>query len=110
MVIWREGSMQVIRVQDGFIAQNTRKHWKEGHTHVRSKKRAIDLCRHAKEQNIPQHFDIRCLGSLQRLSADSMYQNRVETLIDVRKQKGKKLPMRKPQRTRGSGKQWTYPK
>ena len=104
MVVWKEGHMQVIQSSNKgtsnksrkkkrrypFIAQNLTKHWDEGHTHVGSKKRAIDICRHVENGTIPKNYDTRCLGSLFRLARDAKYKQEIEDLLEVRRQKGEK--------------------
>lgn len=94
MVIYERGQFAVATTRRGFVAYSKDKNWKDGHTHLRSKKRAKDLIRNVLSGGIPRHYDLYSLGSLKRLSNDENYQRKVTELIRVRRNKGAKLAYR----------------
>ena len=82
----------ITKVQNGYIVYNTDKEFEKGHTHLKSfkaSKTAIDLVLNSK---IPRSTNFYYLESLIRLSSDKKYIEKINELIEVRKQKGKKSP------------------
>lgn len=80
----------IFQVKAGYIAYNTKKTFEEGHTHLRNfnaAKKAIDLVLNKK---IPKSTNGYYLTSLIRLTNDEDYIEKIEELIEVRVQKGKK--------------------
>lgn len=78
------------RTETGGIAINTKKNFKQGHTHVRDIHCAYWLCKMAYYKIIPKRSSQRNLQSLIRISDDKEYKEKVQQLYEVRKQKGKK--------------------
>lgn len=71
----------IFQVKNGYIAYNTKKTFKEGHTHLRcfkSAKMAIDL---VIKRKIPRKIDLYYLKSLIRLSEDTLYVSKINELI-----------------------------
>lgn len=88
--IYRRREFIIFRSRGCFIVQNVSKHFKQGHTHLRSftqAKRAIDLCI---AEKVPQNSSIYYLKSLLRLSKNKKYEDRLLELIEVRETKGRK--------------------
>ena len=80
----------IFQVKGGYIAYNTKKYFKEGHTHLRhfeAAKTAIDL---VIKKKIPKSTDEYYLVSLIRLSEDNNYIEKIHELIDTRQNKGKR--------------------
>ena len=76
----------IFQVKNGYVAYNTKKSFKEGHTHMRcfeSAKTAIDLVIRKK---VPRSTDSYYLTSLIRLSEDLSYINKIEELIKYREE------------------------
>lgn len=89
-VVYRRNDYIITKVSNGYIVINTKKDFKDGHTHLRSfnaAKTAIDL---SIKKKIPRSTDFYYLRSLIRISKDKEYQEKIQELIDVRIQKGKK--------------------
>lgn len=77
--------------QDAYIVHNTRKEFKDGHTHLYNFKTAkfiIDLCLH---KRIPHDLCLYHLESLRRLSDDKEYTRKLEELIHSKKSKKKQM-------------------
>ena len=88
--VYERNEFIIFQVRNGYIAYNTNKAFKEGHTHLRcfeSAKTAIDLVIRKK---IPRSTDAYYLTSLIRLSEDIVYIRKVNELIIYREKKGKK--------------------
>lgn len=71
----------IFQVKNGYVVYNTKKDFKEGHTHLkcfRSAKTAIDLVIRSK---IPRSTDLYYLTSLIRLSKDVVYVDKIKKLI-----------------------------
>lgn len=77
----------IFQVKNGYIAYNTKKTFKEGHTHLRrfeSAKMAIDLVIRKK---IPKKTDLYYFASLIRLSEDIDYVSKINELIKHQEEK-----------------------
>ncbi|MEG1409909.1 MAG: hypothetical protein RSD36_08700 [Terrisporobacter sp.] len=88
--VYEKNEFIIFQVKNGYIAYNTKKGFKEGHTHLRcfeSAKTAIDLVIRKK---VPRSTDEYYLTSLIRLSEDIVYTRKINELIDYRAQKGKR--------------------
>ncbi len=80
----------IFQVKEGYIAYNTKKAFKDGHTHLKhfnAAKKAIDLVINKKT---PKSTNVYYLISLIRLTNDDSYVEKINELIDVRNKKGKK--------------------
>ena len=80
----------IFQVKEGSIAYNTKKDFKEGHTHLKhfdAAKKAIDL---VISKKIPKSTNVYYLTSLIRLTNDENYIEKINELIEIRNKKGKK--------------------
>ena len=66
------------------------------HTHVKSKKLAETIISNVCSEKIPLHSHSRTLVSMKRLSNNKMYIKKIDELLNVRKQKGRKQPYVNP--------------
>lgn len=89
--IYAKNEYVVFPVKNGFIVYNTEKEFKSGHTHIRHFNSCIHLIQWAIQRKIPTRCSYYYLQSLIRVSDDLSYQQNIDALITVRKQKGKKL-------------------
>ena len=88
--IYERKEFIIFQVKNGYIAYNTKKAFKEGHTHLRcfeSAKTAIDLVIRKK---VPKSTDLYYLTSLIRLSEDTIYIKKINELIEYKEQKYKR--------------------
>lgn len=85
----------IFNADGGIVVYNTDKDFDKGHTHLKSFKAGRDAINFVLMQKIPSRASNYYLRSLVRLSTNSRYINKIEDLIKVRKQKGKKLSCRK---------------
>ena len=60
------------------------------HTHIRSKKLAETIINNVCSEKIPLHSHSRTLESMKRLSDNEKYIKKIEEILEVRKQKGRK--------------------
>ena len=60
------------------------------HTHVKSKHRAETIINNVCSEKIPLHSHSRTLESMKRLSDNEKYIKKIEEILEVRKQKGRK--------------------
>lgn len=80
----------VFQVSDGWIAYNTAKTFKNGHTHLRNKNSALAAIDFVKKEKIPKKCSFYYLISLSRLSNNTDYIGKVLQLVEIRKEKDKK--------------------
>ena len=66
------------------------------HTHIHSKKLAETIISNVCSEKIPLHSHSRTLESMKRLSNNDKYIRKIDELLNVRKQKGKKQPYVNP--------------
>jgi len=85
----------IFNAEGGIVVYNTDKDFDKGHTHLKSFKAGKDAINFVLMQKIPSRASNYYLRSLIRLSTNSHYIGKIEDLIKVRKQKGKKLSCRK---------------
>ena len=60
------------------------------HTHIRSKKLTETIINNVCSEKIPLHSHSRTLESMKRLSDNEKYIKKIEDILEVRKQKGRK--------------------
>lgn len=85
--VYEKKEFIIFQVKNGYIAYNTKKTFKDGHTHLRcfdSAKTAIDLVIRKK---VPRSTDSYYLMSLIRLSEDTAYISKIKELIKYGKEK-----------------------
>lgn len=75
---------------DGYIIQNMRKDFKDGHSHLKSQRMGMTIIDNVIKGKIPKTHNNYLLRSHMRIAEDQEYINKIEQLIAVRKQKGKK--------------------
>ena len=79
--VYEKKEFIIFQVKNGYIAYNTKKVFKDGHTHLRcfkSAKTAIDLVIRKK---VPRSTDSYYLTSLIRLSEDTVYISKINELM-----------------------------
>ena len=84
--VYEKKEFIIFQVKNGYIAYNTKKAFKDGHTHMKcfkSAKTVIDLVIRKK---VPRSTDLYYLTSLIRLSEDLSYINKIEELIKYREE------------------------
>ena len=87
--VYEKKEFIIFQVKNGYIAYNTKKSFKDGHTHLRcfeSAKTAIDLVIRRK---VPRSTDLYYLTSLIRLSEDLAYITKINDLIKYKEEKSK---------------------
>lgn len=90
MQVYQEGSYKIYRAGHNYIVHNAQYDFKEKHSHVHNFQLAKKLIHCVNHRIIPRSFNFYLLTSLTRISDDEDYIAKVESLIAVRKQKGKK--------------------
>lgn len=88
--IYEKNGYIIIKSKSGYIACNTNKKFKEGHTHLKSynaAKTAIDL---VIKKKIPKSYSVYFLTSLMRISNDIQYIKHINDIMYIRKNKGLK--------------------
>ena len=86
-VIYKKKNFVIIQVRNGFIVYNLDKDFPDGHTHLTSFGSAKYLINLALAHSIPNHLDKYRLTSLIRISDDAIYQEKILSLIQNKKQK-----------------------
>lgn len=71
----------VFKSRTGWVAYNTNKQFEEGHTHLCSLQSAKDAIRFCIEGRVPMKADVYYLTSLQRLTKNTNYYNRLQERI-----------------------------
>ena len=90
MQVYQEGTFKIYRAGHNYIVHNAQYEFKEKHSHVHNFQIAKKLIHCVKHRIIPRSFNFYLLTSLTRISDDEDYIAKVESLIEVRKRKGKK--------------------
>lgn len=92
-VIYRKGNFLILEVHDGnrkgFIVYNTKKPFKDGHTHLKSLDMAKVIINNVMNKKLPKSHNEYIITSHIRVATDKKYISSLEQLIETRKQKGK---------------------
>lgn len=89
-LIYQRGKFIIFKAGNNVVVYNTSKVFEEGHSHLRSIKSAKDAIYFVEGKKIPKSSRNYYLVTLQRISDDVGYVDKIQELIDVRTQKGKK--------------------
>lgn len=68
----------VFKARQGWVAYNTNKKFEDGHTHLCSFESARDAIKFCMEGRVPMKADVYYLTSLQRLTKDNEYYDKLE--------------------------------
>ncbi len=90
MLVYSKDEFIILKKSRGFIVYNTKKEWEEGHSHLKSYKAAKTAINLVRKNKLPRSRGLYYLTTLQILSQDEKYIDRIEQLKQTRKQKGKK--------------------
>ena len=90
MVIYRKDEFIILKVSEGFIVYNTKKEWENGHGHLKSLKAAKTAINLVQKGKLPRSRGFYYLTTLQRISTEEEYIERIEQLKQTRKEKGRK--------------------
>lgn len=88
--VYCEDTFKIYRVGNGYVVHNADYDFVEKHTHISQLKTAKQVIYFVKKQKIPKTFSAYLLTSLIRLSDDEHYCQKIQLLLQIRKQKGKK--------------------
>ena len=77
-VVYRKGSIIVFKGRRTYVVYNTSKKFEEGHTHLYKLKSAKSAARIAESKKVPTRSGLYFLTSLQRISDDKDYIQRLE--------------------------------
>lgn len=92
---YHKSNFIIFDAEGGVVVYNTHKEFSKGHTHLKSFKAGKDAINFVLKRKIPSKASNYYLISLMRISEDPQYISKIKTLMDTRKQKGKKLGCRK---------------
>lgn len=90
MQVYQEGPYKIYQAGHGYIVHNARHPFEDKHTHVHTFQMGKKIIHCASHRIVPRSFSFYLLTSLTRISDDEGYIEKIESLIDVRRQKGKK--------------------
>lgn len=90
MVIYRKDEFIILKVSEGFIVYNTKKEWENGHSHLKSFKAAKTAINLVQKGKLPKSRGFYYLTTLQRISTEEEYIERIEQLKQTRKEKERK--------------------
>lgn len=76
--IYRSREYIIFKVKNGYIVQNTKKKFEEGHTHVKNYNLAKKIIKWSKNNEIPNTKNTYILESLKRITNDYEYKERLE--------------------------------
>lgn len=77
--IYRRKEFIIFRVRNGFIVQNTKKEFSEGHTHIKNYNMAKKLIDFSIKKELPKNTkNTYILESLYRISKDEEYKERIK--------------------------------
>lgn len=89
MLKYEKYGYQIIRTGDGFVVYNKRKPFGQGHTHLRSYKSCIDVINFCMSNFVPLKADKYYLISLQRITTNVDYYNRLAKRIQEVEEHGR---------------------
>lgn len=92
MVIYRKDEFIILKASEGFIVYNTKKEWENGHSHLKSFKAAKTAINLVQKDKLPRSREFYYLTTLQRISAEEEYIERIEQLKQTMKERGKIKP------------------
>jgi hypothetical protein len=92
-------NLQIEKVKDGYILFRPNQ-FQDFHTHLKSYRMAKQIKYNAEHNQMPKTRNIRLLYSHIRVSDNKNYIDKIQQLIDTKKQKGKKLPYRNAEQLR----------
>lgn len=76
--IYRSKQYIILKVKNGYIVQNTKKKFEEGHTHVRNYNLAKKMIHWSKNNELPNTKNKYILESLYRISNDCKYREELK--------------------------------
>lgn len=88
--IYTKKNFAIIDMDEGYIVINKDKEFKQGHTHITNFNTAKYLIDMVLYSRMPYHLPIYLLISLQRLSADENYRDKIGELIKNKRNKENK--------------------
>ena len=88
--IYAKKNFAIIDMDEGYIVINKDKEFKQGHTHITNFNTAKYLIDMVLYSRMPYHLPIYLLISLQRLSADENYRDKIGELIKNKRDKENK--------------------
>ena len=98
-----EKSFKIDRLQDGTFRITRTDIEGDFHTHMKSKSLAKKVIQDVCNNKIPLNSRDYTLESMYRLSNDDNYRSKIETILEVRKQKGKRDYYYNPGRKKSGG-------
>lgn len=81
--IYKRREFNVYSTYEGYVVHNTKKEFKNGHTHVNSYATALKLVNISIEKEIPDYLNKYLLGSLLRLTDDYKFRNKIESKFNI---------------------------
>ncbi len=88
--IYTKKNFAIIDMDEGYIVINKDKEFKQGHTHITNFNTAKYLIDMVLYSRMPYHLPIYLLISLQRLSTDEHYRDKIGELIKNKRSKENK--------------------
>lgn len=88
--VYQESHYKVYRAGNDYIVHHSKYDFEEKHTHLRSLNVAKQVISCLLKQSMPKTRNEYVLTSIIRLTDNPKYKNRIQNVIDVRRQKGKK--------------------
>lgn len=76
--IYRSREYIIFKVRNGYVVQNTKKKFENGHTHVKNYNLAKKLIKWSKNNEVPETKNTYILESLNRISNDYKYKERLK--------------------------------
>lgn len=103
--VYQKKNFSIIKIdRSGYIVINKNKDFEEGHTHLKSFKTAKMIVDLALNKLIPNHLSQYLLISLIRISEDLEYINKLEILLNNKKNKTQQNYYNKKSNRNGGGK------
>jgi hypothetical protein len=89
--IYQKNNFKIYKAGHNYIVHNAKYDFVEKHTHVKNFNAAKKVIALAMNKKVPRDFPDYLIVSIIRVSDDEDYIEHLEELVEVRKQKGKKL-------------------
>lgn len=88
-IVYKKNEFIIFSVSNEFIVYNTKKEWKDGHTHLKNFKSSKNAIFFVIYNKIPRDHSFYYLTSLMRISNNEEYINKIDSLLQVKKNKDK---------------------
>lgn len=90
-IVYQKQEYVVWKANGGYVVYNTLKPFKSGHTHLKSKKRVVEVIDNSIDYHFPLHWSNYFIISMIRLTTNERFKCKLEHLHQTRLGKSRRL-------------------